>query len=269
MVSTILQQPLAGSEPPRGDLPLLLLIEDNEDVITYLTSFIAHNYQIEKATNGQEGIEKAIALIPDLIVSDVMMPGKDGFEVCATLKEDERTSHIPIILLTAKSDPAAKLEGLTHGADAYLSKPFNREELLVRMEKLLELRKRLQTHFQHSSNLIAIAKKTTLTAEERFLQKLVQIVEENLSDENFGLPDLCRKAALSRSQLFRKLKAMTGKSTTHFIRSIRLARGKELLETTDLTVSEVVQKVGFNNLTYFSTMFKEEFGISPSELRKR
>ena len=254
-------------ETVRSDLPLVLLIEDNLDVITYLSAFLSGEYQIETATNGQEGIDKALDLIPDLVVSDVMMPEKDGFEVCATLKTDERTSHIPVILLTAKSDDASRLEGLTYGADAYLAKPFNQEELLVRMEKLIELRRRLQARYQKAGELVHLEEKTNHTPEDRFLQKLVQIVEENLADEHFGLPGLCKKAGLSRSQLFRKLKALTGQSTTHFIRSIRLAKGKEMLETTDMTVSEVAYAVGFNRVAYFSTMFREEFGVSPSEVR--
>jgi signal transduction histidine kinase/DNA-binding response OmpR family regulator/ligand-binding sensor domain-containing protein len=248
--------------------PIVLIIEDNADVITYLTSFFSKDYQIETATNGQKGIDKALEIIPDLIVSDVMMPEKDGFEVCETLKTDERTSHIPIILLTAKSDPIARLEGLTHGADAYLAKPFNKEELLVRIENLIELRRRLHDYYNRAYDSKITNKPITPTTEDLFLQRLITIVEENLSNEHFGLPDLCRKANLSRSQLFRKLKALTGKSTTNFIRSIRLAKGKELLETTDQTVSEVAYSVGFRSVPYFSTMFKEVYGITPGEVRR-
>ncbi len=137
------------------------------------------------------------------------------------------------------------------------------------MEKLIELRQQLQQHYLKPDKSTKPTEKVDLTPEDRFLQKLQAIVEDHLSEEHFGLPDLCRKANLSRSQLFRKLKALTGKSTTHFIRSVRLAKGKELLESTDLTVSEIAYAVGFNNLPYFTAMFKEEFGISPGELRKR
>mgnify|MGYP001412089233 CR=1 FL=1 len=266
----LLENEPAQSAPdvPHSELPLVLLIEDNADVITYLTSFLSGDYRVATATNGQQGIEKAIELTPDLVVSDVMMPEKDGFEVCATLKTDERTSHIPVILLTAKAGPAAKLEGLTHGADAYLAKPFNKEELLVRMEKLIELRRRLQERYAGHDIFFKNVIAENPTPEDLFLQKLVTIVERNLSDEHFGLPDLCRQAGMSRSQLFRKLKALTGKSTTHFIRSIRLAKGRELLESSDMTVSEVAYSTGFSNLAYFSTMFREEFGIPPSNLKK-
>ncbi len=266
----LVETPAVEKDPgvPHGEMPLVLLIEDNADVITYLTSFLSGDYRIAAATDGRQGIEQAIELTPDLVVSDVMMPEKDGFEVCETLKADERTSHIPIILLTAKSDTAARIEGLTHGADAYLAKPFNKEELLVRMEKLIELRQRLQAHYSKVGELMAIVKKPILTPEEIFLQKLISIVEENLSDEHFGLPDLCRKAGLSRSQVFRKLKALTGQSATKFIRSIRLEKGRVMLETSGKTVSEVAFAVGFNSPSYFTRMFGREFGVAPSEVRQ-
>ena len=256
------------SEVPREDFPMVLLIEDNRDVITYLSSFLSNEYVIVTANDGKQGVEKAIQLTPDLVVSDVMMPEMDGFKVCELLKTDERTSHIPIILLTAKSDSKARLEGLSHGADAYLVKPFNRRELLIRIEKLIELRRHLQTHYKKTDKLLEVAKKPKPTLEEIFLQKLIQMVEENYSNEHFGSAEICRKMGMSRTQLFRKLKAITGRSITNFIRSIRLAKGKELLETTDKTVSEIAFESGFKSLNYFSKMFKEEFGVSPSEVGK-
>ncbi|MCF8244175.1 MAG: response regulator [Saprospiraceae bacterium] len=257
-----------GTDIPHSELPLVLLIEDNADVITYLTSFLSGDYRIATATDGQQGIEKAIELTPDLVVSDVMMPEKDGFEVCETLKTDERTSHIPVILLTAKADMAARLEGLTHGADAYLAKPFNKEELLIRMEKLIALRQRLQERFQKAGSLRHLLKVSVPTRDEAFLQKVVQVIENNLKDKDFGMPQLCKELHLSRSHLFRKLKALTGKSATHLIRAIRIEKGKELLETTHLNVSEVGYEVGFNNPNYFTRMFQETFGRPPSSFRK-
>ncbi len=247
------------------DRPMVLLIEDNQDVVTYLNSFLSSEYQIHIAINGAEGIEQAIELIPDLIVSDVMMPKKDGFEVCEALKSDERTSHIPIILLTAKTDHTAKLEGLSLGADAYLAKPFSREELLVRMEKLIEMRRSLQERFGKDRKL---EKSQPSNPEELFIQKLISIIEDHLSDEHFGMPELCKQMVMSRTQLFRKLKALTGKSPTRFIRSIRLAKGRILLETTDMNVSEIAYQIGFGSAAYFSRMFGEEFGLPPSEVRE-
>lgn len=252
---------------PESDLPLVLLVEDNKDVISYLASFLSGDYRIATALNGKLGIEKALELIPELIVSDVMMPEKDGFEVCEALKKDERTSHIPIILLTAKADQPSRMEGLTYGADAYLTKPFHKEELLVRVEKLIEQRRQLQERFQSPGSLRGLMKSSSVNVENIFLQKVINQVEINMGDENFGMPDLCKALNMSRSNLFRKLKALTGKSATQLIRNIRLEKGKELLETSDLTVSEVAYQVGFGSASYFSRMFLKSFGITPTEVR--
>ncbi len=246
---------------------LILLVEDNQDVILYLSSILSINYTIISAKNGQEGIGLAIENVPDLIVSDIMMPVKDGFELCQTLKQDVRTSHIPIILLTAKADQSDRLEGLTYGADAYLLKPFHKEELLIRIEKLIDLRTQLQKRFEKTTDHKNIISAYKNTPDQSFLINLVNIVEENLSKDNFGSPELCRQVGLSRSQVFRKLKAITGKSGTQFIRSIRLEKAKELLATTDLNVSQVCYAVGFSNPAYFSRVFQKEFGMSPSEFR--
>ena len=249
--------------------PLVLLVEDNPDVITYLTTLLLSEYDLVTATNGQAGINKAIEFVPDLVVSDVMMPEKDGFEVCETLKSDERTSHIPIILLTAKADQSARIEGLAHGADAYLAKPFHKEELLIRIEKLIELRRQLQFGFGKSAGSAKMPLQKLPVQEEEFLQKLIGIVEAHLSDENFGMPELCKQAGMSRTQLFRKLKALTGKSATRFIRSIRLEKARGLLETTDLSISEVAYQTGFGSAAYFSRIFQEEFGVAPSAMWNR
>ncbi len=245
----------------------VLLVEDNPDVITYLSSVLNLHYRIVTARNGQEGIDKALELTPDVIVSDVMMPGKDGFELCQELKTDERTSHIPIVLLTAKADQKSKIEGLTFGADAYLAKPFHREELLVRLEKLIELRRRMQERFLTVGSLRQVLETPSQSVDDLFLQKTIRIIEAEMSDENFGMPQLCKALHMDRTNLFRKLKALTGKSATHLIRSVRLEKAKILLQTTDLSVSEVCYEVGFNNPNYFSTVFKEEFGVPPSEFR--
>ncbi len=256
-------------EVVQNDRSLILLVEDNADVLTYLGSFLASEYQIVTAKDGQEGINKALELIPDLIVSDVMMPEKDGYELCETLKADNRTNHIPIILLTAKADQAAKLEGLSQGADAYLAKPFHQQELLIRIEKLIAVRQQMQQRFQQEGALFQTLRAPKKSAEELFLQKVLAVIERNLADENFGMPQLCKSLHMSRSHLFRKLKAITGKSATHLIRSMRIEKAKELLLTTQLNVTEVCFEVGFNNPRYFSRVFQEELGILPSELRKK
>ena len=238
-------------------------------MVAYLKSCLEGLYQLDVAYNGQIGIEKALENIPDLIVSDVMMPEKDGYQVCDTLKNDERTSHIPIILLTAKADAASKITGLKRGADAYLTKPFDKEELLVRLEMLVERQKRMAAYF--SKNLLTAASNATEEAiqiEDAFMQKVRQIVEDNYGDENFALPELCKKIGMSRSQLFRKMQAVSDTSPSDFIRSYRLNKAKTLLENTGLSVSEVAWQVGYKDVAHFSKSYLETFGNSPSATRK-
>jgi len=258
------------------DQPTLLIIEDNRDVISYIQSLLQRDYRIETAQNGQAGIEKALEIIPDIIISDVMMPEKDGYEVCQTLKNDERTSHIPIVLLTAKATKEDRIEGLKGGADAYLVKPFHREELFVRLEKLISLRKALQETYSKTdfiSKLVRAVSEGAKTLkkpslEELFLQKLVKAVQEKIEDPDLAVVHLCRAARLSNSQVNRKLKALTGKTPSQFIRSIRLQKAMELLQTTDLNVSEIAYQLGFNDPNYFTRTFSEEFGCSPNAIRK-
>lgn len=247
----------------------LLIIEDNPDVVEYLAACLGEYYQLDFAYNGRAGIECALETVPDLIVSDVMMPEKDGFEVCDTLKNDERTSHIPIVLLTAKADVESRIAGLRRGADAYLAKPFDREELAALLESLLERQKRMAVYFSGKGQGPSPAEMTeAIRMEDSFVQKLRQIVEENYGDEHFGLPQLCQKIGMSRSQLFRKMKALMDESPSNFIRSYRLNKARTLLETTGMTVSEAAWAVGYKHLGHFSTSFQEEFGFSPSEINK-
>lgn len=246
------------------EIPLALVIEDNPDVVRYLSSCLEGAYKVVTALDGQTGVDTALDLVPDIIVSDVMMPNKDGFEVCDILKNDERTSHIPIILLTARADRASKIKGLRTGADAYLAKPFNREELKVRLEQLIEIRKKIQERY---SSLQSPAEKDLRTLEDTFLDKVKKVVQEHISDSEFGLLEICRALGLSRSQLFRKLKALTGKSTSLVVRSIRLEQARKLLQNTDLNVSEVAYEVGFKDPSFFSRLFTEEYGEPPSTYR--
>lgn len=256
----------SASQPVhQKELPLLLIIEDNRDVVAYMERLLRHDYQIETAQDGQAGIEKAFELIPDIIISDVMMPGKDGYEVCEILKSDDRSSHIPIILLTAKATETDKIEGLKTGADAYLMKPFNKEELFVRLEKLLDLRHTLQKRYtEHPSTQV----KTEPTRDDVFIQKIRQSIEENIADSELGIAQLCSAVHLGPTQVFRKLKALTGENPTIFIRGIRLQKARELLRTTDRSVSEIAYDVGFTDPNYFSRVFSEAFGMAPSAARK-
>ena len=249
-----------------GHLPIVLIIEDNEDVATYISSCLVSRFQVHLAMNGRIGVEMALELVPDLIICDVMMPEMDGYEVCRILKQEEHSSHIPIVMLTAKVDTDSRLQGLRLGADAYLAKPFNPEELELRLANLLYLRQQIQSHFrQFPANLLP---RHSYPKEKEFLKKIKNTVLERLSDETFGIPELCRTVGISRSQLHRKLKALTGKSTSLIIRSIRLEEARALLVQSELSISEVAYQVGFGNPNYFSTVFSDFYGVSPTEMRE-
>jgi len=252
----------------KSELPLALIIEDNADVAHYLKTCLTGKYQTIHAANGKIGIETAFEKVPDIIISDVMMPVKDGFEVCSTLKTDERTDHIPIIMLTAKVGMKDKLTGLSKGADAYLTKPFVKAELLTRLDQLVLLRKKIIQKIDDDS-LSKLLKKRAEDPETKFLQKIIKIIHEEISNHSFGSSiHLAHKMHLSESQIYRKLKAITGKSTAVFIRSVRLQKAKELIQTTDKTISEIAYDVGFNDPSWFSRAFKEEFGFAPSAISK-
>ncbi|MCO6490008.1 MAG: response regulator [Phaeodactylibacter sp.] len=249
------------------DKPLLLIIEDNADVIEYIISCLNKDYSLQTARNGKHGVEKALEIVPDVILCDVMMPEMDGFEACRILKSERSTSHIPIVLLTAKATQEDKVAGLSQGADAYLTKPFDKEELLVRLKNLAAVSQRLRERLSDG----AAAKEEPSEQEQReaaFLKELHEIIENNMSDESFDTNRLCRAAAMSRTQLHRKLKALTGQATASFIRSIRLRKAKALLETTDLPIGDIAVRVGYKDFSHFSRSFGKEFGVLPSEVRK-
>lgn len=256
------------SSAETGLLPSLLIVEDNPDVRLYLKACLEERYQLLTAVDGQEGIKQAVEQVPDLIVSDVMMPIKDGFTLCHTLKNDERTSHIPIVLLTAKADFDSKMIGLQKGADAYLAKPFQQEELLVRLEQLLALRKKLQEKYRNFSLADPSLATHELEMEDAFIQRARKVVMDHITEEEFGIIQLCHAMGVSRTQLHNKMKALTGTSTSTFVRSIRLQKARELLRTTNLHVSEVGYEVGINNSSYFSRIYAEAFGEAPRDSRK-
>jgi signal transduction histidine kinase/DNA-binding response OmpR family regulator len=249
------------------NLPLLLIVEDNMDVQNYLAGILEREYNLIFAANGQQGINQALKSIPDLIVSDVMMPGMDGFEMCAKIKNDRATSHIPVILLTARSGQESLLTGLNTGADDYLTKPFNARELLVRIHNLIEQRKRLQEMFNRL-NPFTLEKFDVGENDRSFLGKAILIINKNISNSDFNTDCFASQIALSRAQLFRKLKSLTGKSVSEFIRHVRLQRAADLLSRKQGNVSEVAFEVGFNNLSNFSENFKKQFGVLPSEYAK-
>lgn len=256
--------PLPEQQHPRkGKEYLVLVVEDNPDLRHFLIESFLPNYQVMEAADGQQGLLKALEAIPDLVISDMMMPGLDGASLCQQLKTDQRTSHIPIILLTAKADTSSKLLGLETGADDYLTKPFQLEELLVRVKNLLDGRKKLREQFGKSLTLQPQEIAVTST-DERFLQKALSIVEANMDNAEFDVEIFGKEVGMSRSHLHRKLKALTDQSPSEFIRTIRIKRAACLLRQQHGNVSEVAMLVGFSSLNYFTRCFRAQYGQIPS-----
>lgn len=258
--------PIANSEE-REKLPLILIVEDNIKVREFTLRELRPYFQTLEAQNGKEGLFVALKKIPDLIVSDVMMPEMDGFELCKKLKENELTSHIPVILLTAKADEESQLEGIRSGADDFILKPFKTNKLLARIEKLIELRSQLRIRYSNRTSFspkdIAIT-----STDERFLKKIQEIVDNDLSDSNFTVDEFSKKLGMSRMQLHRKLTALTGLSTTAYIRDQRLRMAIQRLEKSDDTISEIAYAVGFSSPSYFIKTFKETYSMTPSEYQE-
>jgi signal transduction histidine kinase/DNA-binding response OmpR family regulator len=260
--------PATGRRPVIDNkLPVLLIVEDNLDVTDYLFSLLENEYFIETAENGQTGLEKAVSLIPDIILSDVMMPEMDGIAMLDRLKKDVRTSHIPVIMLTAKADMDSRLEGLETGAEAYLEKPFNKEELFIRLRKLVELRRKLMERYS-SFVLPQTSDDQQFRLEDGFMKKIHASFQENLGDEDFGIEQLCDIMAMSRAQLYRKFKALTNRTIIDYLNSFRLHRARQLLQESDMNVTQVAYHVGFKNLSHFSHRFSEEHGINPAAVKQ-
>jgi signal transduction histidine kinase/ligand-binding sensor domain-containing protein/DNA-binding response OmpR family regulator len=248
------------------NLPRLLIVEDNSDMRSYIKQSLEECYQITEAGNGKEGLGKALEIIPDLIISDVMMPGMDGVTLCKAFKTNINTSHIPVILLTAKADLESKIEGLETGADEYLSKPFNGHELKVRARNLVRSREILRQRFAESKKLVLEPREISITSlDEKFLKNVLQVVEKNIADSEFRVETLGKELQMDHMAVYRKIKALTGQTAVEFIRTIRLKRAAQLLKQQKFTVAEVTYSVGFNDLQYFRTCFRKLFGVSPSE----
>ena len=249
------------------DQPIILVVEDESDMLQYVYEILSPSFKVITATNGREGIEKALEMIPDLIVSDVMMPEVDGIELCRKLKSDKDTSHIPIILLTALSDMAHHVQGIREGADVYLPKPFNSQLLLVHIQNLINSRNTLKELYAKRI-LLGTGTFEIKTFEEEFLAKLMKLVEENISNSNFNNDDLASLMFMSRSTFYRKLKAVTGMSGNEFIRTARLNYAAKLLESGNYSVTEAAFEAGFNDIKYFRKRFNDQFGTTPSEYKK-
>ena len=251
------------------DSNTVLIVEDNTDMARYIASCLQPDYKVSFAKNGKEGLELAEINIPDIVVTDVMMPIMDGFELTQKLQSNTNTNHIPIIMLTSKAMQEDKLAGITSGADAYLTKPFQKEELRLRMQMLISKRKKLQENYAVNSVVEKTNDRQKPTTDKNliFLNSVVDAIHQHLDNSNFGATELAKFMLMSDSQLYRKLKAISNTSTGIFVRKVRLEKAKETLKTSDLSISEIAYASGFNDPNWFSKAFKEEFDQSPTEFR--
>jgi signal transduction histidine kinase/ligand-binding sensor domain-containing protein/DNA-binding response OmpR family regulator len=247
--------------------PVVLIVEDNEDLRFYLKENLKEQYSIIEAPNGAVGWGKVVSEMPRLVVSDIMMPVEDGISLCKKIKSDNRTSHIPVILLSARISNSQKLEGLEAGADDYITKPFNYEILELKIRRLIEFQKSFQKEFARKFE-IKPGEIGITSLDEKFLQKALKLVEKNIGNSEFSVEKMGKELGVSRGHLYNKLLALTGKTPMEFIRVMRLKRAAQLLGKSQLTVSEIAFQVGFNEPKYFSRYFKEEFGVVPSEYAK-
>lgn len=246
----------------------ILIIEDNDDLRAFLKKRLGESYEIHEAANGEKGITEAFDIVPDLIISDILLPGQDGLQITETLKQDIRTSHIPIILLTAKGSISEQIAGIKSQADAFIVKPFNLEYLEETIKNLLKNRAVLREHY--TSELPTESKSNSANKIDRkFINEFTALVESNLSNEDFAVDDICKKIGISRVQLYRKVKALIGYNVNDYILNVRLQKARFLLAKENLTISEVSYRVGFSSQGYFSTVFKSKFGVTPSEFKEK
>ena len=250
------------------ELPNILIVEDNEDMRRYLRTLLADRFYVLEASDGQSGLRLARESVPDLIVSDVMMPVMDGLQLCKHLKEDFITSHIPVILLTARSEEHQQMEGYESGADAYLTKPFSAELLVSRIFNLLATRRQLRNLFDSNKKENTPADVKLTTQDKLFIDQLKEAVNNNMSNPNLKMDELGDQLGISRVQLYRKVKTLTGLSPVELLRQMRLQKGKILLNTTTKTVAEIAYEVGFNSASYFANCFKKQYGKLPMEQRE-
>lgn len=264
----------ASSEKREG-IPVVLLVEDNPALVQYIAAGLHSHFQLVIENNGKTGLKKALDVIPDVIISDVVMPEMDGLTLCQKIKEDSRTSHIPVILLTAKIGQDAKMEGLKSGADAYLTKPFDEKELLLRIHNLIEQRNQMRAYYilesglgENSNPISKVSSASKSEGEHIFLDKIKQIIESQIENPKFSVSSLSKEIGLSHTQLHRKLVALTGQPPIKLMKSMRMKKAKELLISTSLTISEIAYQIGFTDPSYFSKSFKSETGTSPKDYRQ-
>jgi len=251
-----------------SDATTILVVEDNEQLRQFIWLSLSKNYTVLIAKDGEDGIKTALENIPTLVITDLMMPRKNGYELCAALKTDERTSHIPVIMLTAKTDRDSRIQGIETGADAYLAKPFDKEELLALIENLIRIRQQLREKYSRGNAWIPVTEELP-SIEKKFLERVRTAIENDLDNDQLSTDFLGRKIGLSRTQLHRKLKDLTGQSPGELIRTVRMQRAHELLLQHAATVAEVCYKVGYTNPANFSTAFSKHFGYPPSAVPER
>ncbi|WP_302902587.1 hybrid sensor histidine kinase/response regulator transcription factor [Mucilaginibacter sp. BT774] len=247
-----------------GKKPVILLIEDNDDLRFYLKDNLKQNFHIIEAINGKDGWQKTLAMHPDLVVSDIAMPEMNGLDLCSKIRHDERTAHTPIILLTALSEEADLLAGTECGANDYITKPFNFEILLSKINGLLQMQQTLKKTYQKQVE-IQVQEMDIVSEDQKFLKNTLNCIEKNITNPNFSVEELSRQMSLSRVSLYKRLLTLTGKTPVECIRTIRLKRAVQLLEKSKLSIASIAYEVGFNNPTYFSKVFKEQYGTLPSE----
>jgi DNA-binding response OmpR family regulator/anti-sigma regulatory factor (Ser/Thr protein kinase) len=260
------EKPIA--DEPKSKQPLMLIVDDNEDFRSFISTIFADSYRILNAPDGEAALALTLKNIPDLIICDVMMPKMDGYEYCKRVKQDIRISHIPIILLTAKTGDENKYRGLEAGAEDYISKPFNTEMLTLKVSRIIDRQRQTQDQFKRKVDINPSEVEIT-SMDEKFVRKAVALVEANIDKPEFLVEDLCREMGMSRVYFYKKILSLTDKTPSEFIRFIRLKRAADLLERSQLFVNEVAFQVGFNDPKYFRKYFKEEFGLSPNEYKKK
>ncbi len=256
------------NEERSGKLPLMLIVDDNDDFRNFIAVLFADNFRIITAEDGEKALKITLEKMPDLIISDVIMPRMDGYEFCKALKQDIRTSHIPIILLTAKTGDENKYRGFEAGAEDYVSKPFKMELLALKVSRIINRQHQKHDHFRKKVDINPSEIEIT-SMDEKFVRKAVALVETNIANTDFLVEDLCREMGMSRVYFYKKILSLTDKTPSEFIRFIRLKRASDLLEKSQLFVNEVAYQVGFNDPKYFRKYFKEEFGMSPNEYKKK
>ena len=266
-------EPAKSADPAAPDedsLPSVLVVDDNDDMRQFIRTLLADKYYVMEAADGASGLQLAREAIPDIIVSDVMMPVMDGLEFCRKIKADTMTSHIPVILLTARSTEEQQIQGLGSGADDYMMKPFSADLLRVRIENLLESRRKLRIIFNGKEKNVQKAEQEAALSplDQKFMERLKEVFGQHLSDSDIKVDDLGAEIGLGRVQLYRKLKAITGLAPVEMLKQMRLEKAHELLMHSDQTVATIAYDTGFSSPSYFSRCFRDRYGVSPSDIRK-